>query len=94
MPFFQTAIIAPLLGEVAGMVVEYKGGSKTTKRIVAASTTALSAAAIGASTVDPGGAAIAGVAAIAQAISEDGSIMNSRGEWNEMGKAFGNLLMG
>lgn len=94
MPFFQTAIIAPLLGEIAGIIVEAKNGSKGQKRAVAASTTAVSALVIGSSTVDPGGMVIAGVAAIAQAISEDGSIIDGNGRWNEMGKAYGNLLIG
>lgn len=94
MPFFQTALIAPMLGEIAGMIAEANDASPGKKRAIAASTTAVSAAVIGTATVDPGGALVAGVAALAQAINENGSIIEGSGRWSKMGEAYGNLLMG
>jgi len=76
------------------MIVEFNDGTSGQKRAAAALTTVASAAIIGTATVDPGGAAIAGVAALAQAISPNGSIIQTDGQWSEMGKAFGNLLAG
>lgn len=79
MPFFQTGLIAPILGEIAGLIVEINNGSKGTKRAVVASTTAAASLVVGAATVDPGGAAVGLGAAVVQGISENGSLLDENG---------------